>query len=243
MSFSRRGKIYLPLRLEYFLFYLLLSFLVFSWILFYGSIFRIIFDLPGWVILLIIEASLLGSLVNIPVSYVKSYQPIIRARIVKVFFIEWVVPEIDWEEHKTLIAVNLGGCIIPVLLSVYLIARYTILFGPLVLAKIILAVIINSLLINQVARPVPGIGIATPTFLPPLFTLLTCAFLQPILAPIDFYASLYITGSLGALIGADLMNLKKIPYLGAPVASIGGAGTFDGIFLTGLFAVWLALIL
>jgi uncharacterized membrane protein len=28
--------------------------------------------------------------------------------------------------------------------------------------------------------------------------------------------------------------------LGAPVASIGGAGTFDGIFLTGILAVLLA---
>jgi len=33
------------------------------------------------------------------------------------------------------------------------------------------------------------------------------------------------------------MNLKKIPGLGAPVASIGGAGTFDGVFLSGILAV------
>ena len=39
---------------------------------------------------------------------------------------------------------------------------------------------------------------------------------------------------------ADLLNLKKISKLGAPIASIGGAGTFDGIFLTGIFAVVLA---
>jgi len=50
----------------------------------------------------------------------------------------------------------------------------------------------------------------------------------------------YVTGSLGTLIGADLLNLDKIQGLGAPVASIGGAGTFDGIFLTGILAVLLA---
>jgi uncharacterized membrane protein len=50
----------------------------------------------------------------------------------------------------------------------------------------------------------------------------------------------YISGSLGTLIGADLLNLDKISGLGAPVASIGGAGTFDGIFLTGILAVLLA---
>lgn len=42
------------------------------------------------------------------------------------------------------------------------------------------------------------------------------------------------------MIGADLMNLHRLAELGAPIASIGGAGTFDGIFLTGLLAVLLA---
>ena len=50
----------------------------------------------------------------------------------------------------------------------------------------------------------------------------------------------YIAGSLGTLIGADLSNLGQVRGLGAPVASIGGAGTFDGIFLTGILAVMLA---
>jgi hypothetical protein len=34
--------------------------------------------------------------------------------------------------------------------------------------------------------------------------------------------------------------LGKIHGLGAPVASIGGAGTFDGVFLVGIVAVLLA---
>jgi uncharacterized membrane protein len=50
----------------------------------------------------------------------------------------------------------------------------------------------------------------------------------------------YIAGSMGTLIGADLTNLHKVAGLGAPIASIGGAGTFDGIFLTGILAVLLA---
>ena len=50
---------------------------------------------------------------------------------------------------------------------------------------------------------------------------------------------LAFAGSMGTLIGADLLNLDKIQGLGAPVASIGGAGTFDGVFLTGIIAVLL----
>jgi uncharacterized membrane protein len=50
----------------------------------------------------------------------------------------------------------------------------------------------------------------------------------------------YIGGSLGALVGADLLNLNRVQGLSAPVVSIGGAGTFDGVFLTGILAVLLA---
>lgn len=50
----------------------------------------------------------------------------------------------------------------------------------------------------------------------------------------------YIGGTLGVLIGADLLRLDVVRKLGAPVASIGGAGTFDGIFLSELVAVLLA---
>jgi uncharacterized membrane protein len=45
---------------------------------------------------------------------------------------------------------------------------------------------------------------------------------------------------IGGLIGADLLNLGSARGLGAPVASIGGAGTFDGIFLIGIVAVLIA---
>ena len=46
----------------------------------------------------------------------------------------------------------------------------------------------------------------------------------------------YVAGSMGTLIGADLLNLHRFAEIGAPVVSIGGAGTFDGVFLTGIIA-------
>ena len=86
------------------------------------------------------------------------------------------------------------------------------------------------------ADPVPGLGIAVPIFMPVLVT----AVVAVILSREDSAPLAYIGGSLGTLIGADLTNLDKVRGLGAPVASIGGAGTFDGIFLTGILAVLLA---
>jgi uncharacterized membrane protein len=86
------------------------------------------------------------------------------------------------------------------------------------------------------ATPVPGVGIAVPTFLPPILAAVTALLLSRRSAP----ALAYVAGTLGTLIGADLLNLPRLQGLGAPVASIGGAGTFDGVFLTGILAVLLA---
>jgi uncharacterized membrane protein len=89
---------------------------------------------------------------------------------------------------------------------------------------------------HWLAHPEPGLGIAEPVFAPPIAAAIAALLLsRHQAAPLA-----YIGGSLGTLIGADLSNLDKVQGLGAPVASIGGAGTFDGIFLSGVLAVLLA---
>jgi uncharacterized membrane protein len=103
----------------------------------------------------------------------------------------------------------------------------------------VLAVGIVTVVVHAMARPVAGVGIAVPIFIPPVVTAIVALGLRrwnP--APLA-----YIAGSVGTLIGADLLNLNKVRDLGAPVASIGGAGKFDGIFLTGVVAVLLTSIL
>jgi uncharacterized membrane protein len=99
-----------------------------------------------------------------------------------------------------------------------------------------LAVICVAAISHMLAQPIPGLGIAVPVFVPALATAATALLLSRRHAP----SLAYIGGSCGTLIGADLLNLDKLQGLGAPVASIGGAGTFDGVFLTGVLAVLIA---
>ena len=89
---------------------------------------------------------------------------------------------------------------------------------------------------HALADPVPGLGIALPILVP----ILTTAVIALLLSYRQAAPLAYISGSLGVLIGADLLNLDKLQGLGAPIASIGGAGTFDGIFLVGILAVLIA---
>jgi uncharacterized membrane protein len=129
-----------------------------------------------------------------------------------------------------LIAVNVGGAVIPTTMSIYLLAKYQ-LWTRAALATAIVAAVCYSL-----SHPVPGLGIAEPVFVPAL----TSAIVALLLSREHAAQIAYIGGSLGTLVGADLLNLGSISGLGAPVASIGGAGTFDGIFLIGIVAVLIA---
>jgi uncharacterized membrane protein len=176
----------------------------------------------------LLVSCLLGSYINIPVAHLPA-QHIRSGEVVDFFGIQYVVPVVV-NSPGTIVAVNLGGAVIPCLLSLYLIFKHGLYFRALV------AVAIVTFVVHLEAHPVPGVGIAVPIFVPPLVTAIVAVVISP------YYAAplAYIAGSLGTLMGADLMNLDKIRGMGAPVASIGGAGKFDGIFLTGLVAVLLA---
>jgi uncharacterized membrane protein len=181
---------------------------------------------PGGALLLLF-GSLIGSYFNIPITVLPG--PVRSAQIADFYGMRYVVPLVtSWP--GTVLAVNVGGAVIPTLMSTYLVLRYQLWFKAAIATAIIAAVI------HSMATPVSGVGIAVPVFLP----VVTTAILAFILSR-EYAAPLaYIGGSMGTLIGADLLNLDKISGLGAPVASIGGAGTFDGIFLTGILAVLLA---
>jgi uncharacterized membrane protein len=182
---------------------------------------------PGAALLLLF-GSLIGSYFNISVAVLPETH--VRSNEVVDFFgMRYVVPLVaQWP--GTVLAVNIGGAVIPTLMSAYLVIRYQLWL------RAALAVIAIAFVIHSMATPVHGLGIAVPVFAPVVVTAILAFILSREYAP----PLAYIGGSMGTLIGADLLNLDKINGLGAPVASIGGAGTFDGIFLTGILAVLLA---
>jgi uncharacterized membrane protein len=172
--------------------------------------------------------SLLGSGLNLPIAVFPAERAVQAREIVR-FGVRHVVPVLEGPP-RTVLAVNVGGAVIPTAVSCYLLAR-SALWGPGLLAIAAVAAASHAL-----ARPVPGLGIAVPTLVPPVVAAAAALLLAPAAAPVVAYSA----GSIGTLIGADLLNLGKLRGLGAPVASIGGAGTFDGIFVAGVLAAFLA---
>jgi uncharacterized membrane protein len=182
---------------------------------------------PGAALMLLF-GSLIGSYFNIPVTVLPG-ETVQSGQIVDYFGMQYVVPYVV-SSPGTVIAVNVGGAVIPTLMSTYLVIRYQLWL------KAMIATVVIAFIIHMMATPVRGIGIAVPVFAPVVATAILAFILSR-----EYAAPLaYIGGSMGTLIGADLLNLDKINGLGAPIASIGGAGTFDGIFLTGILAVLLA---
>lgn len=230
MKRRQRPSLYPPVSCG--LWFLLLGFGMVFMVLLYFQVLTVGFrrlGLTSGQVFLVIMASFLGSGINIPIKKLQSKQN--KGVSFPTFLgIRYRVPV--HRRRETMLAVNVGGCVVPVLVSLYILVRL-----PEVILPALICVGIASGIIYSISRPVEGVGVATPFFAPPLVSALLAIILSPdgAAAPVA-----YVTGSLGTLLGADVYNLKAIARLGAPVASIGGAGTWDGIFLAGLLASLLA---
>ncbi len=176
----------------------------------------------------LLVVSLLGSYINIPLFQLAPEQ-IVSNSYVDFFGIRHIIPLVK-EWPATILAVNVGGAVIPAVLSLHLMMKNK-LYG-----RSFVSTAIVTTLVYFMAHPVRGVGIVVPTFIPPVAATVVALIFSRKYAP----ALAYICGVMGTLLGADILHLGDIQGLGAPVASIGGAGTFDGIFLTGVLAVLLA---
>jgi len=182
---------------------------------------------------ILLFGSLLGSFINIPLTELESEGDVVTYRPSRY---GWFIPEpvIERRSLRTVIAANVGGALIPVFVSLYLLVKF-----PSMIVPVLIGIVICVLISYKFSIPVPGLGIAMPVFVAPLVSALVAIVLAFIFPNAIRTVIAYVSGVLGVLIGADLLNLNKIKSLGAPTASIGGAGTFDGIFLTGILAVLL----
>jgi uncharacterized membrane protein len=180
----------------------------------------------------VLLATFLGSAVNLPLFQLRSRQVLVQSRVVRFLGVRYVVPGV-WVPQRTVVAVNVGGALVPVAVSFYLFVHNGLGLVALLAIAVVTAVVYLS------ARTVAGVGVVVPGLLPPVVAAAAALLLAGGAAP----PVAYVAGVLGTLIGADLLNLHRIGRMGAPVVSIGGAGTFDGILLSGVIAVLIASLL
>ena len=173
----------------------------------------------------LLALTIIGSYVNIPITSIPATYTMPNAGMVYSYGMPYIVPPPPIP-GRTEIAINVGGALIPALVSIYLLIKT----GGVI--KAIIATTLVALVVHRLSRIVPGVGIVTPTVVPGMVAAGIAFLLEWRRAP----NLAYVAGTMGALIGADISNLQHVAILQAPIASIGGAGTFDGIFVAGLIA-------
>lgn len=183
--------------------------------------------------LLVALGIFVGGLVNIPVARIEQTE-LVEYSPTRLLGLNRLLARPVQRQSFTIIAVNLGGCLVPTALAGYQIGRIA-LQAPSTLLALGAALVLNVGLCYYFATPVPQRGIALQPLIPAAAAALAGLVLAPEWAPPIAFSA----GVLGPLIGADLLHLDDIAEIGAGMASIGGAGTFDGVVLSGLVATLL----
>jgi uncharacterized membrane protein len=246
--YRENTQVYRPFSKLYFIFFLVGIFIVIQFIL--NSFRNVLISglgIPPEYVGIYMFISLFGSWINIPLTTLQTRIQVKSMREVSAFGVSWRHPVLEQMDQMTNISINLGGAIVPILTSIYLLivsipSSTANLFESYAVALSILLVV--TLTVNRVSRVIPGLGVASPVFVAPAVTAcmtILIDYIIPLSCPTQVA---YVGGTLGALIGADLLNFKKLKEIGEPYVSIGGAGTFDGVYLTGLISVlmvWLLL--
>src|SRR6266540_1590805 len=161
-------------------------------------------------LLALLGLSIVGSTVNLPVARLRS-SVVLGPQVIRVYGIRYLVPAVR-QRRVTVIAVNVGGALVPAGVAAFLIAHEHLGTRALVAVGIVAAVCL------LLARPVKGVGIVLPGLVPPVVAAITALAISEPLAP----ALAYVAGVLGTLVGADLLNLPRIRKLGAPASAVGG---------------------
>ncbi len=202
---------------------------------------------PGQGILLLL-AILLGRAVNIPIYTSQRLVMVSRSSSVEFSQDPFGASRIQIEQPSNELkrqefVVNLGGCVLPVILSATFLLRLVLngngegLPADMIMVWAGVCSLIVAVACYALVRPDAVHGLRIPLFVPALITLVTVLLLSPReVAPIVAYMS----GTLGTIIGAcvaPVLTPRIRHSIGAPVVSLGGSGTFGGIFLAGVLAV------
>jgi len=173
---------------------------------------------------------LLCSLVNLPVWKIRR-ETIRMPHAPSGQFPDAFTPNENGGLWETTIAVNLGGAVIPLAMACYLLYRASeVMSGNMLYLQVIAATLIVAAMAYVTTRPMVGVGIRAPLFIPGL-TALLCGILLAGGFGLSAGVIAFVSGTLGILLGANIAHLPHVGDLEVPQVSIGGAGTFGAIFI------------
>lgn len=192
----------------------------------------------SWIAALaVVLLMLLGSFVNIPLYRIK--RDMVRVDNVGMPFAGAGNPFSSQPVWETVVSLNLGGAVIPVAVSLYLLYRAVTLEGTTILQSVAGGIIIVALLAWVATRSVAGYGIRAPLFMPGLAAIL-CGLLFAGGTGLSAGVTAFVAGTAGTLLGAGIARLPRLRDMEIPAFSIGGSGMFGAIFIACILSAIIA---
>ncbi len=197
--------------------------------------------LPVDIAVLLLVAVIVASAINIPLRSLPTSR-FVRTDPLATVGLSGLLPHLETRSKATVIAVNVGGCLIPLALAVYQVVRLATASawtataaagdsGPNVqgaITALVLATALNVLVCWKLARVVSGVGITLPGIVPGIVAASSALLLSAEVAP----SVTLVAGTLGPLLGADLLHLRDLRKTPVGLQSFGGGGTFDAVVFT-----------
>ena len=178
--------------------------------------------------LAIVLLMLLGSFVNIPVYKIR--RDMIRIAppdsSINGEYLQ-STPSPVWD---TTIAINLGGAVIPVAVSLFIMYQAIQITGTSLLFLVCAGIILVAAITYVSTRSIPGSGIQVSLLIPGLAALLAGLLLSGGTG-LAAAVTAFVSGIAGTLLGGNIAQLFRIKDLDVPSVSIGGAGTFGAVFI------------
>jgi uncharacterized membrane protein len=182
-------------------------------------------------------ATLAGGAIDIPIRRIPS-ERIVRADPLAILGLAGALPHLTEMRRHTVIAVNVGGAVIPGTMAAWQVLRLArVEEGALgTMAALAISAGINVWVSWKLARPIPMVGVAVPGLVPGLLAAASAIFLAVDHAP----GVAYVAGVAGPLVGGNILHLRDARRAPIGVLSIGGAGAFDAIVFSSVLAAFLA---
>ena len=183
----------------------------------------------SWIAALaVVLLMLFGSFVNIPVYRIR--RDMIRVSHNESSVFDECVPCASDQVWDTMISLNLGGAVIPLCVSLYMVYQAILITGTSLFFTVCAGITIVAIITFVSTRLVTCAGIQVPLLIPGLTALLAGLLLAGGIG-LTAAVTAFVSGVTGVLLGGNIANLYRIKDLEVPEISIGGAGTFGSIFI------------
>jgi uncharacterized membrane protein len=169
-----------------------------------------------------------GSFVNIPMYRIR--RDIVQVYQNEISDFDVCVPCASTPVWDTIVSLNLGGAVIPICVSLYMMYRAIMILGTSLVSTVMIAIALVGIIVFISTRLVMSSGIQVPLLIPGLTALLAGLLLTGGTG-LSAAVTAFVGGTTGVLLGGNIANFYRIKKLEVPSVSFGGAGTFGSIFM------------